>query len=177
MRTAFYPVLGAVLLTALLGLPGQQALAQSEPAPAAESAVSAYSDLARFLNTDQAAQLLDSEPLRSQLQALLSIQAPLFLSSRALAEPVTQVKQGYILSPARSADGEVASLVLLDIEREMLAVIVCQPQQKTYALSLRLGQADDMAAVEFSQYALNWVLGELGLLHESQLPGADLLAP
>lgn len=173
MRAGLYPALAVVLLSAL----PLQALAQSASAPAAERPASAYSDLARFLNTDQAAQLLNSEPLRSQLQALLSTQAPLFLSSRALAEPITQVKQGYILSPARSADGQSASLVLLDIEREMLAVIVYQPVQQTYALSLRLGRADDTAAVEFSQYALNWVLGELGLLHEPQLPGADLLAP
>lgn len=171
MRKRVISALGVLWLLALPGLSGQ---AQAQSAPAAESPASAYSELARFLNTDKAAQLLDSEPLRSQLQALLSTQAPLFMSSRAVPETVTQVKQGYILSPARSADGQSASLVLLDIEREMLAVVLYQPLHKTYALSLSLGPAaDDLAAVEFSQYALNWVLGELRLLHEDNFPAAD----
>jgi len=140
------------------------ALAPARAQTLEPQAASLYAEYIQYINTSQATQMLASEPLKTQLQSLLGSRQSEFLASRALQEPVSQVKQGYILSPGQSADGESGSLVLIDVERDMLVVVLYHQAQRQFTLEMRFSSRSGQQAIdEISEYARTWVMGQLGV--------------
>lgn len=121
-------------------------------------------DLSTFINSDQADEMLSTEPLRSRVLALVSRNQDWFKASREVLSPVTQIMQGYILSEGSNVTQDKRSLVIIDSDRNALMVVLIDTLSNTYKILEKVSEnRDPQAAAEMQEYADNWALGQLGM--------------
>lgn len=171
MKKAFkYCFIGFLLLA------GPMACASRQPAPeAAEQSQrpdNPFADLAQYINSFQAHEMLASEPLHSRIKRLLSVdnRYAQFLESRAQEEQITQIKEGYILSPGHNLAQQTGSLVLIDIDRQILAIATYDKVARRHIVSMsHPDELSEQVAQELKDYARRWARGQLGI-SEIQAP-------
>ncbi len=126
--------------------------------------VGALGDLTAFINSSNAAEMLNTEPLRTRVATLVENNQDGFNASREVLLPVTQIMQGYILSEGHNRAQDKRSLILIDTDRDALMVVLVDVAANTYkTLEKVSNQRDPQAAAEMQEYADNWGLGQLGM--------------
>jgi hypothetical protein len=129
-----------------------------------ENSAQTLGDLTPFINSTQAAEMLNTEPLQTRVAALVENNQDWFNASREVLLPVTQIMQGYILSEGHSATQDKRSLILIDPDRDALMVVLVDMAANTYKMLEKVSEkSDPQAAAEMEEYADNWGLGQLGM--------------
>ncbi len=125
--------------------------------------ITSLSYLESFINSDQASEMLNTEPLKTRVNKLTKRHTESFTASRQTVKPVTQIMQGYIFSEGQSSDGNLVSLVLIDPERDALMVVITdKAKRKINVLADLVTDSSDEAATEMEAYAEQWAQGQLG---------------
>lgn len=167
----FFRFLGVFAVVGMLGssLTGCAAWFQSKSPQAQDDMdtverVATLADLAVFINSDQAAKMLRTEPLHRRVIALVQGHQGEFEASREVLLPVTQIMQGYILSEGHSTTQDKRSLVLIDPDRDAVLVVLVDLSGKTYQMLGKVfADLDSQTVAEMEEYANNWGLGQLGM--------------
>lgn len=142
---------------------------QREQAPLPDAAIKSlsYQTVLPFINTDQGREMLETEPLHTRLTQLLgNTHRETFTASRELLLPVSQVMEGYVLSEGHNAANTLRSLIVVDPDRELLAVVLLNAETLKYRVLQQQSQhpeATEAALEEMYQYADRWALGQLGM--------------
>lgn len=132
--------------------------------PGEEGSVAKLGDLTRFINSEQAAEMMNTEPLKSRVAALVRKDSDGFNASREVLLPVTQIMEGYILSEGHSTLKDKRSLVLIDSDRDIVMVVWVDVGAKTYKMLEKFfPDRDPQVITEMEEYANNWGLGQLGM--------------
>jgi len=122
-----------------------------------------YQYLEAYLSNPPEQVILESEPLKSHVNALLKDQRAFFKSSREQVKPLTQIMQGYLLSEGHNNANDKRSLVIIDIERIALMVVLVDTETAKIKVLQRINQElpEDVIR-EMEEYAENWAFGQLG---------------